>query len=291
MLPSFTVPEGDDTESYFRHVAREGLERRFARARRAAGEEGRRARPTASASRSELDVIVEDEVPGLLPHRLGLHPLREGERRSPSARAAARAPGRSSRTRCGSPTSIPSRTTCSSSASSTPSACSMPDFDVDFCMDRRDRSSRTSARSTARRASGRSRRSRSSRRKSVIKDVARAWASRRSRRSRSRTSSREDARRDVHDRRGLEVEPKLKALCETRAADRASCSRRPMKLEGLTRHAGKHAAGIVISEGPLWDHVPVFKNGDGASSRSTTRTTSSRPASSSSTSSASRRSR
>ena len=34
-----------------------------------------------------------------------------------------------------------------------------------------------------------------------------------------------------------------------------------LELEGLTRHAGKHAAGIVISEGPLWDHVPVFKDG------------------------------
>ncbi len=32
------------------------------------------------------------------------------------------------------------------------------------------------------------------------------------------------------------------------------------QARGLTRHAGKHAAGIVISEGPLWDHVPVFKD-------------------------------
>ncbi len=31
-----------------------------------------------------------------------------------------------------------------------------------------------------------------------------------------------------------------------------------MKVEDLTRHAGMHAAGVVISEGPLWDHVPVF---------------------------------
>src|SRR6185295_16209497 len=30
----------------------------------------------------------------------------------------------------------------------------------------------------------------------------------------------------------------------------------------LTRHAGMHAAGVVISEGPLWDHVPCFKNGE-----------------------------
>src|SRR5688500_7459970 len=31
-----------------------------------------------------------------------------------------------------------------------------------------------------------------------------------------------------------------------------------MSLENLNRHAGMHAAGVVISDGPLWDHVPVF---------------------------------
>src|SRR5690606_38324384 len=29
--------------------------------------------------------------------------------------------------------------------------------------------------------------------------------------------------------------------------------------EGLNRHAGMHAAGIVISEEPLWEHVPCSK--------------------------------
>ena len=29
MLPNFPVPDGYDAEGYFRHVAREGLERRF----------------------------------------------------------------------------------------------------------------------------------------------------------------------------------------------------------------------------------------------------------------------
>src|SRR5690606_11244919 len=32
------------------------------------------------------------------------------------------------------------------------------------------------------------------------------------------------------------------------------------RLEGLTRHAGMHAAGVVISEGPLYDYVPIFKS-------------------------------
>ena len=78
------------------------------------------------AYRTRLDAGArrhrEDEVPRVLPHRLGLHPLRQGERASPWARGAARARARSSPTRCGSPTSIPSRTTSSSSASSIRSA-------------------------------------------------------------------------------------------------------------------------------------------------------------------------
>jgi DNA polymerase-3 subunit alpha len=32
------------------------------------------------------------------------------------------------------------------------------------------------------------------------------------------------------------------------------------KLEDLTRHAGMHAAGVVISDGPLANHVPCFKS-------------------------------
>src|SRR6187402_3554506 len=30
-------------------------------------------------------------------------------------------------------------------------------------------------------------------------------------------------------------------------------------LEGLNRHAGMHAAGVVIAEKPLWEYVPLFK--------------------------------
>ncbi len=33
-----------------------------------------------------------------------------------------------------------------------------------------------------------------------------------------------------------------------------------LKLEGLVRSAGKHAAGIVISKGPLTDYVPLYKD-------------------------------
>lgn len=33
-----------------------------------------------------------------------------------------------------------------------------------------------------------------------------------------------------------------------------------LKLEGMIRSAGKHAAGVVISQGPLTDHVPLYKD-------------------------------
>ncbi len=36
-----------------------------------------------------------------------------------------------------------------------------------------------------------------------------------------------------------------------------------LKLEGLIKSAGKHAAGVVISKGPLTDYVPLYKDKDG----------------------------
>src|SRR5262249_13109650 len=56
------------------------------------------------------------------------------------------------------------------------------------------------------------------------------------------------------------IEPKLIAMIETNSRVKELVNQ-AQKLEGLTRHAGMHAAGVVISEGPLWDHVPVFVNG------------------------------
>ena len=53
-------------------------------------------------------------------------------------------------------------------------------------------------------------------------------------------------------------EPKLRELTETdpKIGELMSIAR---SLEGLARHASTHAAGVVISEGPLTDHVPLYK--------------------------------
>ena len=59
----------------------------------------------------------------------------------------------------------------------------------------------------------------------------------------------------------LDIEPKLKAAINSDPTIKELITQ-ARSLEGLTRHAGMHAAGVVISEGPLWDHVPCFKNND-----------------------------
>ncbi len=56
----------------------------------------------------------------------------------------------------------------------------------------------------------------------------------------------------------LDTEPRLRELVETdpRVKELMSIAQ---SLEGLARHASTHAAGVVISEGPLTDHVPLYK--------------------------------
>ncbi|MFH1478451.1 MAG: DNA polymerase III subunit alpha [Candidatus Omnitrophota bacterium] len=60
----------------------------------------------------------------------------------------------------------------------------------------------------------------------------------------------------------LEQEPELKNLYkeDTKIRELIDTSRH---LEGLTRHASTHAAGVVISEDALASHVPLFKTSDG----------------------------
>jgi len=55
-----------------------------------------------------------------------------------------------------------------------------------------------------------------------------------------------------------EKEPKIKELCE-RDPRAARVWRYALALEGLNRNAGTHAAGVVISNEPLWEKTPLFK--------------------------------
>jgi len=59
----------------------------------------------------------------------------------------------------------------------------------------------------------------------------------------------DDALEQIHDfRNRYEREPDVKRLIDY-----------ARKLEDLPRHAGKHAAGVVITPGPLTDYVPLYR--------------------------------
>ena len=63
--------------------------------------------------------------------------------------------------------------------------------------------------------------------------------------------------RDIPLEKALEMEPKLREIRDSGPRE-SKLFEYAMKLEGLARHVSKHAAGIVISDRPLVEDVPLF---------------------------------
>jgi DNA polymerase III subunit alpha len=62
--------------------------------------------------------------------------------------------------------------------------------------------------------------------------------------------------------KAIEMEPKLQQMIKARA-DVADLMNICRVLEGLPRHASTHAAGVVISDRPLVDYLPLYKGKKG----------------------------
>ncbi len=63
--------------------------------------------------------------------------------------------------------------------------------------------------------------------------------------------------------RALELEPRLRELRDRGSDRERQLFDYALRLEGLLRHASKHAAGIVISSQPLSQHLPLFVDKEG----------------------------
>jgi DNA polymerase-3 subunit alpha len=63
--------------------------------------------------------------------------------------------------------------------------------------------------------------------------------------------------------KALELSPDLKALPQ-RGAEHDRLLRSARVLEGCARHASTHAAGVLITPGPLVDYVPLYRQKDGS---------------------------
>ncbi len=139
-----------------------------------------------------------------------------------------------------------------------PERVSMPDFDIDFCMDRRDEVINYVRATYGRESVGQIATFHLLKSRSVVRDVGRVMRMTPQDAGRIATLIPEPIQgKSVAIAAAMEAEPKLKALYQEDNATKELLDT-AMKLEDLTRHAGMHAAGVVISEGPLWDHVPVF---------------------------------
>ncbi len=257
MLPNFQVPDGYDTDEYFRHVSREGLVRRFEEMK-ARGQRIDEANYRARLER-ELEVIIGMKYPGYF--LIVWDFIREAK-----ARGIPVGPGRGSG--AGSLVAFalgiteidPLPYNLLFERFLNPERVSMPDFDVDFCMARRDEVIRYVSEKYGEESVGQIATFQNLKARSVIKDVARAMGmpAPEAQRIASLVPEKGQGKMYTIDE-ALEVEPKLKSLADSdpRVSELLKHSR---KLEGLTRHAGMHAAGVVISQGPLADHVPCFKS-------------------------------
>ncbi|MCC6898719.1 MAG: DNA polymerase III subunit alpha [Polyangiaceae bacterium] len=255
MLPKFPVPEGYDLEGFFRHVSREGLEKRFAEFRTL----GKSVDEAAYRERLELelDVIAGMKYPGYF--LIVWDFIREAK-----ARGIPVGPGRGSGAgsivaySLGITELDPIPYNLLFERFLNPERVSMPDFDVDFCMARRDEVIAYVAEKYGKDSVGQIATYQNLKARSVIKDVARVMgipaqdaqriASLVPDLGQGKTATVEEA---------LAMEPKLKQLAEG-DPQVSELLTQAKKLEGLTRHAGMHAAGVVISDGPLDDHVPCF---------------------------------
>jgi DNA polymerase-3 subunit alpha len=260
MLPRFPVPDGHTIDSYFRHVAEQGLEQRFDEFRKLEfGFDGEIYRKRLSL---ELDVIVGMRYPGYF--LIVWDFIREAK-----ARGIPVGPGRGSG--AGSLVAFSMGITALDPLPYdllferflNPERVSMPDFDIDFCMSRRDEVIQYVAETYGHESVGQIATFQNLKARSVIKDVARTMGIAAPEAQRIASLVPEKGQGQMCTiAEALEVEPKLRTLADTDPNVNELLTQ-AAKLEGLTRHAGMHAAGVVISEGPLFDHVPVFSN-DGA---------------------------
>ncbi|MBI5097779.1 MAG: DNA polymerase III subunit alpha [Nitrospirae bacterium] len=137
-----------------------------------------------------------------------------------------------------------------------PERVSMPDIDVDFCMDRRSEvidyvATRYGKDHVAQIITFGTMQARA-----VIRDVGRAMNIPYS--EVDKVAKLVPMVAKINLKTAIEMEPKLKEVYQSRPEIKELIDI-AQTLEGLSRHASTHAAGIVISPEPLTDFLPLFK--------------------------------
>jgi len=143
-----------------------------------------------------------------------------------------------------------------------PERVSLPDFDIDFCMDGRDKVIQHVADLYGREAVSQIITFGTMAAKAVVRDVARVQGKPYG--LADKMSKLIPFEPGMTLRKALEDEPLLRELVD-QDEDAAEIMEMAFKLEGLTRNVGKHAGGVVIAPTKLTDFTPTYCDETGGS--------------------------
>jgi DNA polymerase III subunit alpha len=258
-LPNFQVPEGYDADSYLRELARRGLAARFeamVKLGRKFDGDGYQARLAL-----ELDVIEKMKFSGyfLIVWDFIKYAKEHGIPVGPGRGSGA-----------GSLVAYSLRITDIDPIANkllferflNPERVSMPDFDVDFCMNRRDEVIKYVTEKYGKSNVGQIVTMHQLKARSCIRDVARALGMPQAEANKVATLVPEPIQgKSPPIAEAIDKEPRLRELYDQGGEYRDLLDMAKV-LEGLNRHAGMHAAGVVIGERPLWEYVPCFRPAD-----------------------------
>jgi DNA polymerase-3 subunit alpha len=256
-LPSFGVPEGFTLDGYFEHVVREGFARRLDRLRQLAGDG--RLRHTIDEYERRLDyeiamirkmgytgyfLIVWDFIRYAREERIPVGPGRGSAAGSLVAW-------------CMRITDVdPIGFDLLFERFLNPERVSLPDIDVDFCERRRGEVIDYVTRKYGRENVAQIITFGTMKAKAVVRDVGRAldmpYA------DVDRIAKQIPAALDMTLEKALAENPVLRDMTE-RDAKVKEVIAIGQRLEGMSRHASVHAAGVVIAPGPVTDYAPLYK--------------------------------
>jgi DNA polymerase-3 subunit alpha len=140
-----------------------------------------------------------------------------------------------------------------------PERVSMPDFDIDFCQDRRDEVIRYVQERYGRDQVAQIITFGTLQARGVLRDVGRVLEMPYGQVDKLCKLVPQNPAHPVTLSRAIEDEPRLQAARDSDPTVRRAFEI-AQKLEGLTRHASTHAAGIVIGDRPLTEIIPLYRD-------------------------------
>ena len=263
LLPRFPVPEGQDEQTLFAALARQGLQRRFdefAVIGKTVDQDQYRER-----LEREIAVVVKMDFPGYF---LIVQDFINWAKQSNIPVGPGRGSGAGSivaySLRITDIDPIPYNLLFERFLN--PERVSMPDFDIDFCVDRRGEVIRYVAEAYGTDRVGQIATFGTLKAKGAVRDVGRVLGvplpdvDRICKAMDVALQGQDEEHQGVAD--AIAADPRLQQeMDNSPLVDRML--RTAQSVEGAVRNVGIHAAGVVIGRGPLWTHVPVGKGAGG----------------------------